>query len=340
MKKEKKIKKVKENKPKKQLPREICSSLFTLIVILVTLGITLPLHFIFPEVLTTYWVIAICVAVISPFALANAKINMEARGNYTEEQKKAASTKIGMAILSIWYADFAFICMFMDWLIAFFVLAGLYLIKMIYNVASVLVNRKDTTTYPNFLIVGDFVLSFLLMILLIYKIPNPSLQTIVTALSSSLIGGLLTLLGVIMTIKKSDSDIRLENKMKNRPILIMVESRSIGVTQCDLQKADCIKEDKAGKENLGFILKNIAPMPCKIYGANYLGKIVECEDKHLWVESQENVWLHIQFNDFKYDGAVKLLLEDISGNRYEYLLTYDSIGDITSIKDITEMEAN
>lgn len=336
----KKNKKVKEKRIKKKLSAETSSNLTTLIVILAILGITIPLHVIFPDKLSSYWVIAICVAVISPFALTNFKINMEAKGNFTEEQKKAATSKLGIMMFSIWYADFTFICMFMDWLIAFFILAGLYLIKMVYNVASALVNRKDETIYPNFLIVGDFVLSFLLIILLIYKIPNPSLQTIVTALAAALIGGLLTLLGVIMTIKKSDRDIRLEDKMKNRPILIMVESRSIGATQCDLQKADCIKEDKAGNENLGFILKNIAPMPCKIYGANYLGKIVECEDKHLWVESQENVWLHIQFNDFKYDGAVKLLLEDISGNRYEYLLTYDSIGDITSIKDITEMEAN
>lgn len=336
----KKDRKVKEKRIEKKLSAETSSNLITLIVILVTLGITIPLYIIFPDKLSSYWVIAICVAVINPFALTNFKINMEAKGNFTEEQKKTATSKLGIMMFSIWYADFTFICMFMDWLIVFFIFAGLYLIKMVYNVASVLVNRKDETIYPNFLIVGDFVLSFLLMILLIYKIPNPSLQTIVTALAAALIGGLLTLLGVIMTIKKSDRDIRLEDKMKNRPILIMVESRSIGVTQCDLQKADCIKEDKAGKENLGFILKNIAPMPCKIYGANYLGKIVECEDKHLWVESQENVWLHIQFNDFKYDGAVKLLLEDISGNRYEYLLTYDSIGDITSIKDITEMEAN
>jgi hypothetical protein len=213
----KKQKKVKEKKPKKQLPREVGSSLFTFIVILVTLGITLPLHFIFPEALTTYWVIAICVAVISPFVLVNAKINFEATGNFTEEQKKAATTKLGIAMLSIWYADFAFVCMFMNWLVAFFILAGLYLIKMVYNVASVLVNRKDPKAYPNFLIVGDFVLSFLLMILLIYKIPNQSLQTIVTALAAALIGGLLTLLGVIMTIKKSDKDRKEERLNQIKP---------------------------------------------------------------------------------------------------------------------------
>ena len=329
---------MKKEKAKKKMSREIISSLFTFIVIIVTLGIILPFHFIFPDKLTGYWVAAICVAVISPVALTNAKILMESTGNYTEEQKKVATTKIGMSMLSIWYADFAFICMFMNWLIAFFILAGIYLIKMVYNVSFMLIKRKDSTTYSNFLLIGDFVLSFLLLVLLIYKIPNHSLQTIVTALSAALIGGLLTLLGVMLTIKKSDKDIRLENKLKNKPVMIIVESHSIGATSCDLDKSGQIKEDKSASPNIGFIMKNIAPMPCKIYGINYLNKVVECDDKHLWVENQEKVWIHIQINDFKYDGTIILLLEDIAGNQFEYLLTYDSIGDITSTKDITDME--
>ena len=329
---------MKKEKVKKKMSKETSSSLFTLIVIIITLGVTLPLHFIFPDKLTGYWVTAICVAVISPVALTNAKIWMESTGNYTEEQKKAATAKIGMSMLSIWYADFTFICMFMNWLIAFFILASIYLIKMVYNVSFMLIKRKDSTSYPNLLLIGDFVLSFLLLVLLIYKIPSPSLQTIVTALSAALIGGLLTLLGVMLTIKKSDKDIRLENKIKNKPVMIIVESHSIGGTSCDIDKSGQIKEDKGASANLGFIMKNIAPMPCKIYGVNYLNKIIECDDKHLWVENQEKVWIHIQVNEFKYDGTIILLLEDIAGNQFEYLLTYDSIGDITSTKDITDME--
>jgi hypothetical protein len=58
----------------------------------------------------------------------------------------------------------------------------------------------------------------------------------------------------------------------------------------------------------------------------------------LWIETQEKVWLHIQFDDFIYGGKLNLLLEDISGNKYEYQLSYDSTGDITEIKDITEIE--
>ena len=209
---------MKNEETKKKIPVEVGASILTLIAIVITLGVTLPLHFAFPYNLTTYWVIAICVAVISPFALVNFKINLEAKGNYTEEQKKAASTKIGMTILSVWYADFTFICMFLNWLVAFFILAGLYLVKMVYDVAKVLINRKDSTAYPDFIVVGDFVLSFLLMILLIYKIPNPNLQTIVTALSAALIGGLLTLLGVMLTIKKTDKDRKEEEIKKAKPV--------------------------------------------------------------------------------------------------------------------------
>ena len=335
----KKDRKVKEKRIKKKLSAETSSNLTFLIVILVTLGTTIPLHIIFPDKLSSYWVIAICVAVISPFALANFKINMISKGNYTEEQKKAATSNLGIMMLSIWYADFTFICMFMNWLIAFFVLAGLYLIKMIYDVASVLVNRKDATTYPNFLIISDFALSFLLLTLLIYKIPDQTLQTIVIALTAALIGGLLTLLGVMLTIKKSDQDRKLENRMKNRPIMIIVESHSIGCTSCNINKSGSIKEEKDNKANLGFIMKNISSMPCRVVGASYMNRIIECFDNHLWVENQEMVWLHIQAKDFKYDGTIKLLLEDISGYQHEYLLTYDSAGDITSMKDITDMEA-
>lgn len=193
------------------------ASLCTLGAIVVVLGITLPLHFVYPDKLTVYWVIAICVAVVSPFALVSFKVYAESTGNYSEAQKKSASVKFGLMILSTWYVDFVFVCMFMNWLLAFFILAGLYLIKMVYSFSKVLVTRKDSSSHPNFLTVGDFILSFPLLILIIYKIENQTLQTIVIALSAALISGLLTLLGVILTINKSDRDRKEEELNKNKP---------------------------------------------------------------------------------------------------------------------------
>ena len=324
-----KDRKVKYKRIKKKLSPEASSNLTTLVVILVTLGITIPLHIIFPDKLTSYWVIAICVAVISPFALTNAKINFEAKGNFTEEQKKAATTKIGMAMLSIWYADFTFICMFMDWLIAFFILAGLYLIKMIYNVASVLVNREDATTYPNFLIIGDFVLSFLLLTLLIYKIPDQTLQTIVIALTAALIGGLLTLLGVIMTIKKSDKDRKEDEVKKARPIFaynMLRQEPNLGVV---MEKV-CMSDSTEVIENA-----------CDVYVELENSNISTFELKRLyhddkWVSMEGNTvvlpsakcLLNFRFQDKPTE--IFLEVEDTLENKYYYQLFVLFLGNKSS----------
>ena len=54
--------------------------------------------------------------------------------------------------------------------------------------------------------VFDFVLGVGLSIYLIYIIPNEGLQNIIIPIVSAVYGGLLTLVGVAWTIKKSDSD--------------------------------------------------------------------------------------------------------------------------------------
>lgn len=315
----KKDKKVKEKRIKKKLSAETSSDLTTLIVILVTLGITISLHFIFPDKLSSYWVIAICVAVISPFALTNFKINMEAKGNFTEEQKKAATSKLGIMMLSIWYADFTFICMFMDWLIAFFILAGLYLIKMIYNVASVFVNRKDATTYPNFLIIGDFVLSFLLLTLLIYKIPDQTLQTIVIALSAALIGGLLTLLGVIMTIKKSDKD-RIEDEIKKaRPVFAYNMLRQEPKLDAVVQRV-CISDSSEQLQDACDVyveLENSNLSSFEIKRVNHDGTWVKMEGNATVLPSAKCL-LNFRFIDNP--NSLFLEIEDQLGNNYYYQL--------------------
>lgn len=319
MKKENKIKKVKEKKTKKQLPREVGSSLFTLIVIIVTLGITLPLHFVFPNKLTTYWTIAICVAVISPFALFNAKIIMEANGNFTAEQKKATTSELGTMMFSIWYVDFTFACMFMDWLIPFFFLAAFYLIKKVYNVSSFLVNRKAATTYSNFLIVGDFVLSFLLLTLLVYKIPDQSLQTIVIALSSALIGGLLTLLGVVMTIKSSDKDRREDEIKKARPVFAYNMLRQEPKLDVVVQRV-CISDSSEQLQEA-----------CDVYVELENSNLSSFEIKRIYHDSK---WIKMEGNTVVLPSAKCLLnfrfidksnslfleIEDQLGNSYYYQL--------------------
>lgn len=315
----KKDRKAKEKSIKKKLSAETSSNLTTLIVILVTLGITIPLHIIFPDKLTSYWVIAICVAVISPFAIANFKINMEAKGNFTEEQKKSATSKLLIMTLSIWYADFTFICMFMGWLISFFILAVLYLIKMIYNVASVLVNRKDAAAYPNFLIIGDFVLSFLLLTLLIYKIPDQTLQTIVIALTAALIGGLLTLLGVIMTIKKSDKDRKEDEIKRARPLFAYNMLRQEPKFDTVVQRV-CISDSSEQLQDACDVyveLENSNLSSFEIKRVNHDGIWVKMEGNTTVLPSAKCL-LNFRFIDNP--NSLFLEVEDQLGNNYYYQL--------------------
>ena len=272
---------------------------------------------------------------------------MLAKGNYTEEQKKTATSKLGIMMLSIWYADFSFICMFMDWLIAFFILAGLYLIKMIYNVASVLVNRKDATTYPNFLIIGDSVLSFLLLTLLIYKIPDQTLQTIVIALSAALIGGLLTLLGVIMTIKKSDKDRKEDEIKKARPVFAYNMLRQEPKLDAVVQRV-CISDSSEQLQDACDVyveLENSNLSSFEIKRVNHDGACVKMEGNTTVLPSAKCL-LNFRFIDNP--NSLFLDVEDQLGNNYYYQLFVLFLGikssngmalhTIREIKNITKEE--
>lgn len=162
----------------------------------------------------------------------------------------------------------------------------------------------------------------------IYKIPNKEVRDIVLTLTAALLGGLLTLIGVAWTIRNSEKNIRLENRMKNKPIMLLDNHARIN-------KSAIINENgQLSSHNLWCVMKNISQMPCKVIGVNYLGKEVQCIDKNLWLENQENVQFSIQVNNFNYNNKkIDLILEDISGIRYAYLLEYDDAGKVLSIRE-------
>lgn len=60
----------------------------------------------------------------------------------------------------------------------------------------------------------DFLVGIGLTVYLIYLIPEKELQTIILTIVAALYGGLITLVGVAWTIKKSDKD-RKEDEIKH-----------------------------------------------------------------------------------------------------------------------------
>ena len=190
---------------------------------------------------------------------------------------------------------------------------------MIYDVASVLVNRKDATTYPNFLIISDFALSFLLLTLLIYKIPDQTLQTIVIALTAALIGGLLTLLGVIMTIKKSDKDRKEDEIKKARPVFAYNMLRQEPKLDAVVQRV-CISDSSEQLQDACDVyveLENSNLSAFEIKRVNHDGRWVKMEGNTTVLPSTKCL-LNFRFSD--HPDSIFLEVEDLLGNYYYYHL--------------------
>ena len=116
------------------------------------------------------------------------------------------------------------------------------MVIIFYNLSKVFINGNSPFKFG---LVQDFIVGIALTVYLIYIIPNESLQQIVIPIVAAVYGGLLTLVGVAWTIKKSDRDRKEEEKRKAKPVftydiymdepLIMTGTKSCFVDRLDLQ---------------------------------------------------------------------------------------------------------
>ena len=96
-----------------------------------------------------------------------------------------------------------------------FILGGLIMVIIFYNLSKAFINRNSPLKFG---LVQDFIVGIALTIYLIYIIPNESLQQIIIPIVAAVYGGLLTLVGVAWTIKKSDRDRKEEEIKKAKPL--------------------------------------------------------------------------------------------------------------------------
>lgn len=102
---------------------------------------------------------------------------------------------------------------------AFDLCLGLYDRSVIFaNLSIAFSSAKTKNGFDRFGMIQDFLVGIGLTVYLIYIIPDSSLQTIVTAIVSAVYGGLITLVGVAWTIKKSDKDRKSDELLKAKPI--------------------------------------------------------------------------------------------------------------------------
>ena len=161
------------------------------------------------------WLIFGLIILAAPYGLYEIKKFATKRIKPTEEQNKIANQRFTILCLFYWLCDCFYMTFIINNLIWKFILGGLIMVIIFYNLSKAFINGNSPLKFG---LVQDFIVGIALTIYLIYIIPNESLQQIIIPIIAAVYGGLLTLVGVAWTIKKSDKDRKEEEVKKAKPL--------------------------------------------------------------------------------------------------------------------------
>lgn len=176
-----------------------------------------------------YWISFALIAILIPIGLASLKVWGEKHFNHTDEQKKNASINLFKYWMFYWLCDLFYMACFMDNIVCKFVFGCLIMVIVLMNVCFSFASSNCKTAFQKIGLLQDFLVGIGLTVYLIYLIPEKELQTIILTIVAAVYGGLITLVGVAWTIKKSDKD-RLEDEIKKRKAVFFLQSSVQGGT--------------------------------------------------------------------------------------------------------------
>lgn len=165
-----------------------------------------------------FWISFTLIAILIPIGIASFKIWGEKHFNCTNEQKKNASINLFKYWMFYWLCDLFYMACFLDNLICKFVFGCLIMVIVLMNVCFSFVSSNCKTTFQKIGLLQDFLVGIGLTVYLIYLIPEKELQTIILTIVAALYGGLITLVGVAWTIKKSEKDRKNDEILKAKPV--------------------------------------------------------------------------------------------------------------------------
>lgn len=257
------------------------------------------------------WLIFGAVFLLIPFAVANLKLMAEKKINPTEEQKKNANIFCGFLMLFYWLCDLFYMAFILDSLTLKFVFGGLVMVIIFFNLSKAFISG---TPHFKWGLIQDFLVGVGMSIYLIYIIPSADLKEVVIPIVSAVYGGLITLVGVAWTIRKSDSDRKEEEKKKAKPTFVL--SMDNQKTDTDFTNKVCFYEDE--------VLANTSVVLALVENSEQSTFIIEriFHDGKWWDACGNNVIIpgrsiYMSFGFTKSDNII-LQIKDILDNRYFY----------------------
>lgn len=264
-----------------------------------------------------YWVSFALIAVLILIGLAGVEAWGEKRFSYTNEQKKNASINLLKYWMFYWLCDLFYMACFLDNIVCKFVFGCLIMVIVLMNVCFSFVSSNCKTTFQKIGLLQDFLVGIGLTIYLIYLIPEKELQTIILTIVAALYGGLITLVGVAWTIKKSDKD-RKEDEIKHEKPYFSFNPQFHEIPLNGSEKA-CfppMEGEHKYKSEVFVQLENSDKAPFILKKLYHDGKWFELEGNFTVLPSGKC------FLSFYFDSPLDIVLtvQDTLGNEYYYAL--------------------
>lgn len=264
-----------------------------------------------------YWVSFALIAVLILIGLAGVEAWGEKRFSYTNEQKKNASINLLKYWMFYWLCDLFYMACFLDNIVCKFVFGCLIMVIVLMNVCFSFVSSNCKTTFQKIGLLQDFLVGIGLTIYLIYLIPEKELQTIILTIVAALYGGLITLVGVAWTIKKSDKD-RKEDEIKHEKPYFSFNPQFHEIPLNGSEKA-CfppMEGEYKYKSEVLVQLENSDKSPFILKKLYHDGKWFELEGNFTVLPSGKC------FLSFYFDSPLDIVLtvQDTLGNEYYYTL--------------------
>ena len=251
------------------------------------------------------WLIFGAVFLLIPIAVANLKLIAEKKINPTEDQRKNASLLCGFLILFYWLCDLFYMAFILDSLTLKFIFGGLIMLIIFYNLSKAFISGASNFKWG---LIQDFVVGVGMSIYLIYIIPSADLKEVVIPIVSAVYGGLITLVGVAWTIKKTDDDRKAESIIHATPYL--------QINNYKRSEVACTKvitvEELRGGAYFPLLLTNIGMELCFIKYVQSHGEYIHIENAHLAPNDTVRLDLHL-----KHFSLEALIVSDRMSNHYK-----------------------
>lgn len=226
------------------------------------------------------------------------------------------------------------------------VFGSLTLLVIFSNLSVNFIHSNKTKLVKRIELVIDFVIGIGLTVYLIYIIPNQKLQEILIPIISAVYGGLMTLVGVVLTIRKSDIDKKEEEIRKAKPVVFISDYRTTDFIRENPTLKPLFSEKKNGtlkpatKNDESYTISQILIRNSDYSYVAVRGFMIN-DDVHFYdfgqVLSKDSFMQLTSHFKFKYKKKIKyvsLILEDMLDNLYEMEVEFNIDGD-TKDKTIT-----